>query len=171
MYMAVGNVSLDDWPRFTSSFGWIGAFEPMVPPAISMARLEITSLAFMFDWVPDPVWNTTSGKWSSSVPAITSSAARQISSTFSGGSCPSSPLAMRGALLEDAERADDGTGEAEPVDADREVLDRPLGLCAPVAVGRNLDRSHRVGLGAKLGHGPEDMPMLWPVSQQRRRPG
>ena len=40
-----------------------------------MARFEITSLAFMFDCVPLPVWKTTSGKWSSSFPAITSSAA------------------------------------------------------------------------------------------------
>ena len=94
MYIAVGNVSLDDWPRLTSSFGWIGVFEPIMPPASSIARFEMTSLAFMFDWVPDPVWNTTSGKWSSSAPAITSSAAREMSSTFSGGSCPSSPLAI-----------------------------------------------------------------------------
>ena len=93
-----------------------------------------------------------------------------ISSTFSGGSCPSSPFAMRRALLQDAERADHGTGEAEPVDADREVLDRPLGLRPPVTVGRHLDRPHRVGLGAKRGHGPEDMPMLRPVRQQRTRP-
>ena len=37
-----------------------------------MARLEITSLAFMLDWVPEPVCQTTSGKWSSSLPSITS---------------------------------------------------------------------------------------------------
>ena len=72
----------------------------------------------------------------------------------------------RGALLEHAEGADDRTGEAEPVDADREVLDRALGLRTPVAVGRNVDRTHRVGLGAEHGHGPEDMPMLLAVSQQ-----
>ena len=76
MCIAVGKVSLDDWPRLTSSFGWTGFFEPSSPPASSMARLEMTSLAFMFDWVPEPVWKTTSGKWSSSVAAITSSAAR-----------------------------------------------------------------------------------------------
>jgi hypothetical protein len=75
----------------------------------------------------------------------------------------------RGALLQDAERADDRTGEAEPVDADREVLDRPLRLGTPVAVGGNLDRTHRIGLAAKRGHGPEDMPMLRPVSQQAAR--
>ena len=42
----------------TSSLGWIGFFEPSSPPASSMARLEMTSLAFMFDWVPEPVCQT-----------------------------------------------------------------------------------------------------------------
>ena len=58
-----------------------------------MARFEMTSFAFMFDCVPEPVWKTTSGKWSSRSPRMTSSAARTISSTVSGGSWPSSPLA------------------------------------------------------------------------------
>jgi hypothetical protein len=30
----------------------------MVPPAISMARLEMTSLTFMLVWVPEPVCQT-----------------------------------------------------------------------------------------------------------------
>ena len=62
MCMAVGKVSLDDWLRLTWSFGWTGSFEPISPPISSMARFEITSLAFMFDWVPEPVCQTTSGK-------------------------------------------------------------------------------------------------------------
>jgi hypothetical protein len=37
-----------------------------------IARLAITSLAFMFDCVPEPVWNTTSGNSSSQRPSITS---------------------------------------------------------------------------------------------------
>ena len=97
--MAVGKVSFDDWPRFTSSLGWTGVFDPITPPAISIARLEITSLAFMFDCVPLPVWNTTNGKWSSSFPAITSSAAATMSFTLSAGSCPRSPLARAAAFL------------------------------------------------------------------------
>ena len=32
--------------------------EPITPPSISIARFEITSLAFMFDWVPEPVCQT-----------------------------------------------------------------------------------------------------------------
>ena len=40
-----------------------------------MARLEMTSLAFMLDWVPEPVCHTTRGKWSMSLREATSSAA------------------------------------------------------------------------------------------------
>ena len=99
MCMAVGNVSLELWPRFTSSLGWTGVLEPIRPPASSIARLEMTSLAFMFVCVPEPVWNTTNGKWSSSVPAITSSAARTIRSTLSAGSWPRSPFACAAPFL------------------------------------------------------------------------
>jgi hypothetical protein len=62
MCIAVGKVSFDDWLMLTWSFGWTGFFEPITPPSISMARFEITSLAFMFDCVPEPVCHTTSGK-------------------------------------------------------------------------------------------------------------
>ena len=53
-----------------------------------MHRLEITSLRFMFDWVPEPVWNTYSGNSESSWPLITSSHTRSISSPFQAGSRP-----------------------------------------------------------------------------------
>ena len=39
----------------TSSLGWMGFLQPIVPPASSMARLEMTSLAFMLVCVPLPV--------------------------------------------------------------------------------------------------------------------
>ena len=48
---------------------------PSSPPAISIARFEMTSLTFMFVCVPEPVCQTKSGKWSSSLPSMTSSAA------------------------------------------------------------------------------------------------
>ena len=51
---------------FTWSLGW----------APSPARLAITSLAFMFEEVPEPVWKTSIGNWSSCSPAATSSPAR-----------------------------------------------------------------------------------------------
>ena len=40
---------------FTWSFGWTGTLEPITPPLSSMARFEITSLAFMLVCVPLPV--------------------------------------------------------------------------------------------------------------------
>ena len=52
--MAVGKVSFDDCDMFTWSLGWIGFLEPITPPASSMARFEMTSLAFMLVWVPLP---------------------------------------------------------------------------------------------------------------------
>src|SRR5229473_716815 len=83
MCMAAGNVSLEDCDIFTSSLGWIGFLLPMTPPAISMARLEMTSLTFMLVCVPLPVCQTRRGKWPSSVPAMTSSAAREMRLHFS----------------------------------------------------------------------------------------
>ncbi len=76
MCMAVGKVSFDDCDMLTWSLGWTGVFDPITPPASSMARLEMTSLAFMLVWVPLPVCHTRSGKWSSSTPAVTSRGAR-----------------------------------------------------------------------------------------------
>ena len=44
------------WPMLTWSFGWIGfSARNRSPPVSSMARLAITSLAFMLLEVPEPV--------------------------------------------------------------------------------------------------------------------
>ena len=75
---AEGKVSLEDWLRFTSSFGW-----QSLSPASSFTRLAITSLTFMFVCVPEPVCHTTNGKCSFSFPVATSSAACSISLHFS----------------------------------------------------------------------------------------
>ena len=58
---------------FTWSLGW----------APSPARLAMTSLAFMFVEVPEPVWKTSIGNWSSCLPAAMSSAAAPIRSARS----------------------------------------------------------------------------------------
>mmetsp|Transcript_6371 Transcript_6371/g.8764 ORF Transcript_6371/g.8764 Transcript_6371/m.8764 type:complete len:221 (-) Transcript_6371:408-1070(-) len=47
MCMAVGKVSLLDWPMFTWSLGWTGFLDPTTPPRIWMARFEMTSFEFM----------------------------------------------------------------------------------------------------------------------------
>ena len=97
--MAVGKVSLDDWLILTWSLGWTGVLEPMVPPRISIARLAITSLAFMLDCVPEPVCQTTSGKWASSLPSATSCAAWTMALPILGSSLPRSMFTSAAARL------------------------------------------------------------------------
>ncbi len=99
MCIAVGKVSLEDWPMLTWSLGWIGVLDPRVPPTSWTARLLMTSLTFMLLWVPEPVCHTYSGKWSSSAPEITSSATRAMRSAFHWGRRPSRPLTSAAAFL------------------------------------------------------------------------
>ena len=88
-WTAEGKTSLDDWPMFTSSF----ACTP------SPARLAMTSFAFMLDDVPEPVWKTSIGNWSSSSPPAIRSAAAAIRSAFSWSRSPSSAFARAAAAL------------------------------------------------------------------------
>ena len=99
MCIAVGNVSLDDCDMFTWSLGCTGDFEPITPPGISIARFEMTSLTFMLVWVPEPVCHVYRGKWSSSSPAITSSAAATIRSAMPGSRSPASRFTMAAAFF------------------------------------------------------------------------
>src|SRR6266545_1720737 len=86
---ALGNTSLDDWPMLTWSLGW----------APSPARAAMTSLAFVFVEVPEPVWKTSIGNWPSWSPAATSSAARPIASASLASSLPRSALTRAAAPL------------------------------------------------------------------------
>ena len=97
--MAVGKVSLLDWARLTWSFGWTGVLLPTVPPEISIARLAMTSLAFMLVWVPEPVCQILSGKCSSKEPEMTSSQAEAISEPMFWSIWPSSTLVSHAACL------------------------------------------------------------------------
>ena len=144
MWSAVGNVSFDDWLMLTWSFGWIGVLPPRLPVASSLARPAITSLTFMFDWVPEPVCQTRSGNSAASVPSATSPAARTIRSRCSAGSRPRSAFTSAAARLRIAEGVDDR--DRHGVVADREMMERTLRLGAPVVVGRDVDRAHGVGL-------------------------
>jgi hypothetical protein len=54
-----GNTSLLDCDALTWSLGCTGW------PSFSAASVAMTSLTFMLLDVPDPVWNTSIGKWSS----------------------------------------------------------------------------------------------------------
>ena len=98
----------------TWSFGCTGFFEPISPPSISIARFEITSLAFMFDWVPEPVCQTTSGKWSSSLPAATSAGRRGDRLAELGSRLAGRHVHLGRGLLDDAERAARSPPAASP---------------------------------------------------------
>ena len=68
-WIEVGKTSLLDWLALTWSLGWT------VLPNASLARVAITSLAFMLLDVPEPVWKTSIGNSASCLPAATSRAA------------------------------------------------------------------------------------------------
>jgi len=99
-WTADGKTSFDDWPMFTSSF----ACTP------SPASVAITSFAFMFDEVPEPVWKTSIGNWSSSSPAATRSPAAAIRSAFPSSSRPSSAFTRAAAALIRPSQRATGTG-------------------------------------------------------------
>src|SRR5919204_386545 len=103
-WTADGKTSFDDWPMLTSSFACTS----------SPARAAITSFAFMFEEVPEPVWKTSMGNWSSSSPAATRSAALAIRSALSSSSSPSSAFTRAAApLMRPSQRAT-GTGIGSP---------------------------------------------------------
>jgi hypothetical protein len=91
--MDVGNTSLLDWLALTWSLGCTSR------PSERVARVAITSLVFMFDDVPDPVWNTSIGNSPSWAPDATASAASTIASAVSWSSTPSSAFALAHAAL------------------------------------------------------------------------
>ena len=93
MWIEEGNTSLDDWEAFTWSFGCTAL------PRRSLARVAMTSLVFMLDEVPDPVWNTSTGKCASHVPSATSPAASWIAPAMSLSRTPSSALTLAAAPL------------------------------------------------------------------------
>ncbi len=99
MCMAVGKVSLEDCDMLTWSLGWTGVLDPMTPPLISMARLEMTSLAFMLVCVPLPVCQTRNGNWSSRSPLATSPAACSMRPASVSSSLPMSRLTAAEAPL------------------------------------------------------------------------
>ena len=91
-WIAVGKVSLEDWEALTWSLGCTST------PARA-ASDAITSLAFMLELVPEPVWKTSIGNASSWSPAATSSAAVSMARAGSASSTPSSPLTQAAAAL------------------------------------------------------------------------
>src|SRR5271156_6728173 len=85
MWVAVGKVSLDDCDMLTSSLGCT-----LTGGVAVAAMLAITSLVFILELVPEPVWKTSMGNWSSCRPSAISAAAAMIASALSGASRPRS---------------------------------------------------------------------------------
>ena len=92
-WIDVGNTSLLDWLALTWSLGCTSR------PSAREARVAITSLAFMFDEVPEPVWKTSIGNSPSCAPEATAPAASTIASARSLSSTPSSALTVAHAPL------------------------------------------------------------------------
>ncbi len=142
MWMLLGKTSLEDCEALTWSLGWTGL------PSFSVARVASTSLVFMFDEVPEPVWKTSTGKWASQRPSATSAAASWIACGHLRLQDAEVGVDLRGRRLDAGERLD--VGPLERLAADREVLHRPLGLAAVLRVLRDPHLAHRVVLDPPL---------------------
>ena len=103
-WTAEGKTSFEDWPRLTSSLAWTS----------SPASVAITSLAFMFEEVPEPVWKTSIGNWSSSSPFAIRSPAAAIRLALSSSSRPRSAFARAAAALIRPSQRATGAGIGSP---------------------------------------------------------
>ena len=115
-WMAVGMTSLEDWQRLTWSLGWTGLRVPRGWPRSSLARLAITSLAFMLVEVPEPVWKMSTTNSASKRPSATSCAAWIMASMAAGSRAPSKQPQVAVGLgrraLDQAQGADEAALEA-----------------------------------------------------------
>ena len=91
-WIADGKVSLEDWAAFTWSLGCTST-------PCRWARVAMTSLRFMLVLVPEPVWKTSIGNWSSCSPLTTSAAAVVIALACSVVRAPRSTLVCAAAAL------------------------------------------------------------------------
>src|SRR3954451_2985512 len=91
-WIDVGNVSLLDWLALTWSLGCTSTPDRFASDAS-------TSFMFMFEEVPEPVWNTSMGKWSRCWPATISAAAARMASACCGSTTPRSALTFAAAAL------------------------------------------------------------------------
>ena len=82
--------------------------------APSPASAAMTSLAFMFVEVPEPVWKTSIGNCASCLPAAISLAAFSIFEAVRFGSRPSSPLTAAAAPFTRASQRTTDTGTVSP---------------------------------------------------------
>ncbi len=95
----VGKASLVDWAMLTCVFGLTTSYVPLGWPSSSRARFAITSLVFMLIDVPAPPWIGSTMNCSSSLPAMTSSAAAAIAFAIFGSRWPVSRFASAAAFF------------------------------------------------------------------------
>ena len=74
----------------------------------------MTSLAFMFEDVPEPVWKTSIGNWSSCSPAAIASPADAMRSARSASSSPRSAFTRAAAALMRPSQRTTPTGIGRP---------------------------------------------------------
>ena len=122
---------------FTSSFAWTS----------SPASVASTSFAFMFDEVPEPVWKTSIGNWSSSSPEAIRCGAGGDAIGLVAVEQAEVGVRARGRALDAAEPACDG--RRDRLAGDREVGDRLRRLAAPELLGRLTVFATRSSVGTQ----------------------
>src|SRR5450830_1690206 len=91
--MVVGMMSLLLWPQFTWSLGLTGS------PSRRVARVAMTSLAFILELVPEPVWKISTGKCGMKSPSSKPWAASTIALPCPSLICLRSTLTLAAATL------------------------------------------------------------------------
>src|SRR6201999_523839 len=141
---------------FTWSFGC----------APSPARFAITSFAFMFDEVPEPVWKTSIGNWSSCFPSATALPAAAMLVASSPSSLPRAALASAAADLIRPSQRTTGTGTRSPDTGklSTALVVSPPQSCSPAVVSAStlkvrppsslMGRLKRIPRAAAPGSGP-----------------
>ena len=92
------------------------------------ARAAMTSLAFMLVLVPEPVWNTSTGKCASWRPPATSRAAAAMARAARTGSRPSPRFASAAQALMSPRAPKNGRGRRVPPSG---KFSTALWVCAP----------------------------------------
>ena len=115
---------------FTSSFACTS----------SPASAAITSFAFMFELVPEPVWKTSIGNWSSNSPAAMRSPAAAMRSALSRSSSSRSAFALAAAALMRPSQCATATGIGSP---ETGKLATALEVSAPQSSCRSDVAAHR----------------------------
>src|SRR5438128_2482986 len=119
----------------TWSLGSTGVFDPNWPPRISMARLAMSSLAFMLVWVPELVCQFAADHL---VGGFDDGLAKLLAQHAQGH------IDQGRSLFLDAQRPHQRPWH--DFFADVEIHQAALGLRAPVLIGGDLDRPRGIGL-------------------------